>query len=184
MISPTGGIQVFDGLAALAGVSSRANAARPAFAPVASATAPRSRQQDRVGLSPGARLGGQLSEQEQKELDELRTRDREVRMHEQAHKAAAGPHGGPISFSFTTGPDGKRYAVEGEVPIDVSPVQGDPEATVRKMQQVRAAAMAPADPSAADRQVAARAQQIEREMQAEQVQQEKDEPGALIDVLA
>ncbi len=187
LIIPTGGIQVFDGLAALAGVSSRANAARPAFAPVAPATAPRSRQQDRVELSPEARLGGQLSEQEQKELDELRTRDREVRLHEQAHKAAAGPHGGPISFSFTTGPDGKRYVVEGEVPIDVSPVEGDPEATIRKMQQIRAAALAPADPSAADRQVAARAQQIEREMQAEQVQQEKDEqpePAPQIDVLA
>ncbi len=108
-------------------------------------------------------------------------------MHEQAHKAAAGPHGGPISFSFTTGPDGKRYAVEGEVPIDVSPVEGDPEATVRKMQQVRSAALAPAEPSVADRQVAARAQQIEREAQTEQVQQEKDEPsrpGAQVDVLA
>ena len=45
--------------------------------------------------------------------------------------------------------------------------------------------LAPA--SAADRQVAARAQQIEREMQAEQVQQEKDEqpePAPQIDVLA
>ncbi len=157
MISPAGGIQVLDGLAALAGVSSRANAVRP---------------------------GGQLTEQQQKELDELDTRDREVRVHEQAHKAAAGSHGGPISFSFTTGPDGKRYAVEGEVPIDLSPVEGDPEATVRKMQQVRDAALAPADPSAADRQVAARAQRLEGEARTEQLQQEKDEPGALIDVLA
>ena len=182
MISPAGGIRVFDGLAALAGVSSRANAARPAIATVAPATAPRARQQDRVELSPEVRSSGRLTEQEQKELDELRTRDREVRMHEQAHKAAAGPHGGPISFSFTTGPDGKRYAVEGEVPIDVSPVEGDADATIRKMQQVRAAALAPAD-----RQVAAKAQQIEREAQTEQLQQEKDEPsepGAQIDVLA
>ena len=193
MITPAGGIQVLDGLAALAGVSSRANAARPAISPVASTTAPRSRQQqDRVELSPEARASGQLTEKEQQLVEELRTRDREVRMHEQAHKAAAGPHGGPISFSVTTGPDGKRYAVEGEVPIDVSPVEGDPEATVRKMQQVSAAALAPADPSAADRQVAARAQQIEREAQTAQVQQDKDEPGGdepsepggMIDVLA
>ena len=176
MISPVGGIQVLDGLAVLAGVLPRANAARTAIAPV-----------DRVELSPEARSNGQLTEQEQEEVDELRTRDREVRMHEQAHKAAAGSHGGPISFTYTTGPDGKRYAVEGEVPIDVSPVKGDPEATVRKMQQIRAAALAPSDPSAADRKVAARTQQIEREAQTEQLQQEKDEsrePGALIDVLA
>ncbi len=187
MIIPAGGIQVFDGLAALAGVSFRANAARRAISPVAHAAAPRSQQQDRVELSPEARAGGRLTEQEQEEVDKLRTRDREVRMHEQAHKAAAGPHGGPISFSFTTGPDGRRYVVEGEVSIDVSPVEGDPEATVRKMRQVRAAALAPADPSPADRKVAARTQQIEREAQTEQVRQEKDgsaEPGARIDVLA
>lgn len=167
---------MFDGLAALAGVSFRANTSRTAIAPV-----------DRIELSPEARAAGRLTEQEQQEVDELRTRDREVRMHEQAHKAAAGPHGGPISFRFTTGPDGRRYVVEGEVSIDVSSVENDPDATVRKMQQVRAAALAPADPSAADRQVAARAQQVEREARTEQVQQEKDEsaePGAMIDVLA
>ena len=166
MVTPAGSIQVFDGLAALAGVSSRPTARRPAFE-VAPAPEPRRREPDRVELSPEAREATALTEQEQEEVEQLRKQDREVRAHEQAHKAAAGSHGGAISFTFTTGPDGKRYAVAGEVPIDVSPIEGDREATLRKMRQVRSAAMAPAEPSAADRRVAAQAQQIERDSQAE-----------------
>ncbi len=91
------------------------------------------------------------------ELRELQSRDREVRVHEQTHKAAGGRHAGAIHYDTQTGPDGKRYAVGGHVNIDVAPVEGDPEATLRKMEVVRKAALAPADPSAADRQVAASA---------------------------
>ncbi len=93
---------------------------------------------------------------------ELRQRDREVRAHEAAHAAAGGAYvrGGP-SFQYTRGPDGRLYAVGGEVQIDVSPVSGDPEATIAKMQVVRRAALAPARPSAQDRAVAARAAQAE-----------------------
>ena len=99
-----------------------------------------------------------LSPEEQREVDALERRDREVRAHEAAHKAAAGSlsSGGP-SYSYTTGPDGQRYATSGEVAIDTAAVSGDPDATVRKMQQVRAAALAPASPSAQDRRVAAQA---------------------------
>jgi hypothetical protein len=61
--------------------------------------------------------------------------------------------------------------VAGEVPIDVSPVAGDPRATIDKMQQVRAAALAPAEPSGADRRIAAEAQQTLAQAQAELVQQ-------------
>ena len=100
-------------------------------------------------------------------MRELRVRDREVRAHELAHKATAGSFAGRISFTYETGPDGRRYASGGEVPIDLSPVKGDPQATIAKMQTVRRAALAPADPSAADRSVAARASQIERDAQAE-----------------
>lgn len=100
-----------------------------------------------------------LSEAELKEVQELSARDMEVRAHEQAHKSAAGSHGGAISLSFRNGPDGKRYAVEGEVPVDMSAVKGDPQATVAKMEQIHRAALAPAQPSSADRRVAARAAQ-------------------------
>ena len=88
-------------------------------------------------------------------------------MHEQAHKAVAGQHAGAVHLEYAAGPDGKRYAVSGHVPIDVSPVAGDPEATVRKMQAVRRAATAPGNPSGADRQVAAHAAQLAQRARAE-----------------
>ena len=81
-----------------------------------------------------------------------------MRQHEAAHQAAAGTNAGAASYSYTVGPDGKRYATSGEVSVDVSPVPGDPKATVRKMEQIARAALAPADPSGADRAVAAEAQ--------------------------
>ena len=61
------------------------------------------------------------------------------------------------SFTYRKGPDGQMYAVGGEVVIDTSAVPDNPRATVAKMQQVQAAAMAPADPSPQDRAVAAQA---------------------------
>ncbi len=65
------------------------------------------------------------------------------------------------------GPDGLNYAVGGEVAIDTSPVSGDPEATLRKAQIIRAAASAPAEPSPQDRRVAAQAASREAAAQAE-----------------
>lgn len=116
-----------------------------------------------------------LTQEEQAQVAELKKRDREVRAHEQAHKAAGGSLTGPISYTYQTGPDNKRYAVGGEVPIDTSPVPNDPEATVRKMQKVVKAALAPADPSPQDRQVAAQAQQQILQAQAEAAQQRQQE---------
>ncbi len=91
-------------------------------------------------------------------LNELQTRDREVRAHEAAHKAAGGGLvKGGASYSYERGPDGKLYAVGGEVSIDTSPVAGNPQATLQKANQIRAAALAPAQPSGQDRAVAAQA---------------------------
>ncbi len=61
------------------------------------------------------------------------------------------------SFSYKRGPDGRNYAVAGEVSIDTAPVPGDPQATIRKMRQVKTAALAPASPSSQDLKVASRA---------------------------
>lgn len=108
-----------------------------------------------------------LSESELKELTELKARDREVRAHEAAHQAVGGQHAGAISYSYERGPDGAQYAVGGEVPIDVSPVAGDPQATIEKMRVVRSAAMAPAQPSSQDRAVAAQAMQTMLQAQVE-----------------
>lgn len=93
----------------------------------------------------------------EREIDSLMKRDTQVRSHEQAHAAVGGIHAGQPAFEFEKGPDGKRYAVEGEVQIDVSVVNGDPLATMAKMKQVYSAAMAPVDPSMADIRVAAEA---------------------------
>lgn len=121
----------------------------------------------------------ELTDEQRAEVEELRKRDQEVRRHEQAHKAAAGRYaaGGP-TYRHRSGPDGRRYAVEGEVQIDTAEVRGDPEATVEKMRQVRRAALAPAQPSGKDRQIAAEAAAKERSAQVEQSRQDS---GALGD---
>lgn len=103
----------------------------------------------------GTRTPQDLSPEDRRELERLKRRDREVRNHEQAHASVGGQHAGPPQYSYERGPDGRLYATEGEVSIDVSPIPGNPEATLRKMQQVRRAALAPAQPSAQDRRVAA-----------------------------
>ncbi|WP_410176162.1 putative metalloprotease CJM1_0395 family protein [Shewanella cyperi] len=94
---------------------------------------------------------------EQQEIEQLEARDAEVRTHEQAHASVGGQYARSPNLTFEKGPDGKRYAVDGEVSIDIAPVNGNPQATINKMQQVYAAAMAPVNPSAADLQVAAEA---------------------------
>ena len=104
----------------------------------------------------------QLSAEEQKVVQELKQRDQEVRAHEAAHLAAAGKLAASgASYKYQRGPDGKNYAVGGEVKIDTSPVPNDPQATIQKARQIKAAAQAPANPSPADRQVAASAAQME-----------------------
>ena len=104
----------------------------------------------------------QLTPEEQKVVQKLRNRDREVKAHEQAHLAAAGAYArGGASYDYQTGPDGRRYAVGGEVSIDTSPVANDPEATLRKAQAIRRAANAPAKPSSQDRRVASQAASME-----------------------
>lgn len=95
--------------------------------------------------------------QELQQLKQLQQRDTEVRSHEQAHAAVGGIYAGQPQFDYEHGTDGKRYAVDGEVHIDVAVIPKDPQATMNKMKQVYAAAMAPMAPSAADIQVAAEA---------------------------
>lgn len=97
-----------------------------------------------------------LSEEEEAVVEELKARDREVRAHEEAHKRVGGQYAGAISYTYQVGPDGVRYAVGGSVPIDVAPEQ-EPEDTIRKMEVVVRAALAPVEPSAQDQAVAAQA---------------------------
>lgn len=100
----------------------------------------------------------QLTPEQLRLVEELKQIDTKVRNHELAHITAGGSYiTSAANFTYKKGPDGKDYAVGGEVGIDVTPVPGDPEATIRKMRQVRQAALAPGDPSPQDRKVAANA---------------------------
>jgi hypothetical protein len=91
-------------------------------------------------------------------LEQLKKADREVRSHEMAHVAVGGRYvTSGARLEYRRGPDGRNYAVAGEVSIDTSPVPGDPRATAEKMRAVQRAALAPASPSAQDRRVASRA---------------------------
>ncbi|MGD1972769.1 MAG: putative metalloprotease CJM1_0395 family protein, partial [Desulfobacterales bacterium] len=81
---------------------------------------------------------------------------------------------GGATYQYQRGPDGKMYAVGGEVKIDTTP-ERDPEDTIRKMQQVRKAALAPTQPSAQDRSVATQASQIEAEARAELTKKDSED---------
>ena len=138
------------------------------------------------GEAPGGAAGlptpgtaPELDATAQRVLQSLRQRDQEVRLHEQAHLLAAGPHasGGP-SYTYQTGPDGKRYAVGGEVPIDLSAVPGDPQATLQKALTIRRAALAPTHPSGADQAVAAKATSLAAQAQQELLQAQSAGPLA------
>jgi len=100
------------------------------------------------------------AQQEEKVVQDLKKRDAEVRTHEQAHKTAGGQYAGSPAFEMTKGPDGQSYATGGHVNIDVSAIPDDPQATLNKMMQIKSAALAPAEPSAQDLKVAAKADMV------------------------
>ncbi|MFQ5597179.1 MAG: putative metalloprotease CJM1_0395 family protein [Nitrospiria bacterium] len=117
-------------------------------------------------------LAPRLNLTDQKIVQDLKKRDREVRAHEAAHLGAAGPYaGGGARYTYQRGPDGRPYAVGGEVQIDTAEVPGDPEATLQKARVIRRAANAPVKPSAQDRRIANQAAIMEAEARAELAEQ-------------
>ncbi|PMP61686.1 MAG: protein-glutamate O-methyltransferase [Hydrogenobaculum sp.] len=129
-------------------------------------------------LSKSYKPSNQRSIQTQQEINQLKAIDQDVRAHEMAHKIAGGDLTGPVNYKYVVGPNGKKYAVGGDVSIDVSPGP-TPQDTIRKMERVIKAALAPVDPSAQDRAVAAQAQ-----MMLEQAQIELQKEGSNISVYA
>jgi len=137
-----------------------------------SASAKEGSAKDSIAKNNNAKAGAQKAEidpssedqaqirADQSIIQQLKLRDQEVRAHEQAHASVGGQYAGTASFSYTKGPNGTLYATGGEVGISTSPVSGDPQATLAKARQVQAAALAPLNPSAQDRSVAARAGQM------------------------
>jgi hypothetical protein len=131
---------------------------------------PEQNEQQQQDADKEAKQKEQVAQQEQQDAEqikELKARDTEVRIHEQAHASVGGQYAGSPSYEYQRGPDGTNYAVGGEVQIDVAEIEGDPQATIEKMQTVRAAALAPAEPSGADRAIAADATQKLAAAQAE-----------------
>ena len=118
--------------------------------------------------------GEKLTEEEQAEVEDLKARDQEVRTHEQAHKSAGGQYAAAPTYTYERGPDGKQYVTDGEVSIDIGE-ESDPQATINKMQVVKRAAMAPAQPSAQDRRVYAEATQKEAQARQELNEQKAEE---------
>lgn len=115
----------------------------------------------------------ELTPEEQEMVKELQARDTEVRAHEAAHQAAGGGLTGGANFTYQRGPDGRMYAIGGEVSISFK--EGStPQETVQIARQVQAAAMAPADPSPQDHAVAASARVMEMKAQ-QQIAKEAQE---------
>ncbi len=134
-------------------------------------TAPANRpeaSQDRESAAPQGREA-ELNLEQERTLRELQARDAAVRAHERAHTSAGGELvRGATAYQYTVGPDGRRYAVGGEVVLDTSAVADDPAATAEKAAQIRRAALAPADPSTQDQLVASQALAMELEARQQQ----------------
>jgi SprA-related family len=130
---------------------------------------------------PGSGVSGRdLSSKEKAVVRELEMRDREVHAHEQAHATAGAGIAGAPSYSYETGPDGRRYAVGGEVPIHVRTGSDDPQVAIQQYAQVVRAALAPANPSSQDRAVAANAQTKIAELQGKAASERQSKaPGSL-----
>lgn len=138
--------------------------------PAAAASRP-----DAGGRAKEPSTAGQLSTAEQRVVARMQQRDREVRAHEMTHiSAGAGLVRGGATYSFERGPDGKLYAVGGEVSIDTSP-GNTPQETIERARRIRSAALAPADPSPQDRQVAAAASLMESQARIELAASEREE---------
>ncbi len=120
----------------------------------------------------------ELSLDEKKQISELQARDTEVRAHESAHQAAGGGMTGGASFTYQKGPDGRTYAIGGEVPISM-PSGSTPEEIISNAQQVITAALAPADPSAQDMSVASSARALMINAQQEKMKEtnQKNDPS-------
>ncbi len=109
----------------------------------------------------------ELTTSEKALVSRLQARDTTVKAHERAHiSAGAGVILSGATFVYQKAPDERLYAIGGEVAIDTSP-ENEPEATVKKMQLVRSAALAPSDPSPTDYQVAATASMLQMQARLE-----------------
>ena len=102
----------------------------------------------------------ELTSDDQRELSRLEEMDRRVKAREQAYLAASRGQARAATVRYVTGPDGRQYAVDADLQVDVGPVDGNPELTLAKAETAEKAALAAADPSPRDRMMAAQARRI------------------------
>jgi len=115
----------------------------------------------------------ELSADEKRLVLDLQSRDTEVRAHEAAHQSGGAATGG-ASYTYQKGPDGRMYAIGGEVSISYKS-GSTPQETIANADAVIAAALAPANPSGQDLAVASSANmmKIKAQQQLAQEVQEK-----------
>jgi hypothetical protein len=116
----------------------------------------------------------ELDSNEQMLVQELQDRDTEVRAHEAAHQAAGGGMTGAASFTYQQGPDGKMYAIGGEVSISMK-TGSTPQETIANARKIIAAAMAPGNPSSQDHAVASSAKVMEMKALQQLAKEEQEE---------
>ena len=138
-------------------------------------------QQSAVQDDNAEKTDAEMTKQEKLQLPEVRQEIRQLQLteqevikHEQAHKSVGGSVTGPVSYTYTEGPDDQRYIDGGEVSINAK--EGStPEETLSILERVRAAALAPADPSPQDLRVAASAASRMQQVRSEIAQQSYEE---------
>jgi len=123
-----------------------------------------------AGTSARRTDGKSLNHEDAALLQKLKARDAKVRNHEAAHIMAAGGqvHGLP-TYTYQTGPDGKRYAIGGSVNISMLRT-GDAAYDARQAQNAYRAAMATGEPSTRDMQAAMKARSHALEAEGDQVE--------------
>ncbi len=120
----------------------------------------------------------ELSPDEQRLIKALESRDKEVKAHEAAHQAAGGGMTGAASYTYQIGPDGKMYAIGGEVSIN-TPTPSSPKEALKIARQVAAAALAVGEPSPQDFAVAASARMMEVQAQQDLAKEEREKQRGL-----
>ena len=116
----------------------------------------------------------ELSPDEERLVRDLQARDSEVKAHEAAHQAAGGGMTGAASYTYQQGPDGKMYAIGGEVSISMK-TGSTPQETIANARQIVAAAMAAGNPSPQDYAVASSARVIEMKATQQLAREQQEE---------
>jgi|GEM_PF-728529 len=106
----------------------------------------------------------------QRVLNRFKSRDSEVKVHEQLHNSLATTTT-PISYNYQVGPDGNLYAVGGSVRFDTF-IPKDETAAIQKLDKLQKAASAPEGLSKADSSIASAANLNKLLLQSMQEKQE------------